>query len=58
MCDVRCVNAGTVSDLPISVASEVNDDHGDLEAAPTQRNGYWPLAVDEVRYIYFEADMY
>ncbi|KIM69911.1 carbohydrate-binding module family 50 protein [Scleroderma citrinum Foug A] len=36
-----------VSDLPISVASEVNDDHGDLEAAPTQRNGYRPLAVDE-----------
>jgi len=45
---VGCVNTGTVSDVPISVASEVNDDHGDLEAAPTQRNGYRPLAVDEV----------
>lgn len=41
-----------MSDLPIAVASEVDNDHGDLEAAPTQRNGYRPLAVDEVCHLY------
>ncbi|KAF9225218.1 carbohydrate-binding module family 50 protein [Gyrodon lividus] len=37
----------TVSELPISISSEVDDDNDDLEAAPTRGSGYQPLAVDE-----------
>ncbi|KIJ12831.1 carbohydrate-binding module family 50 protein [Paxillus involutus ATCC 200175] len=36
-----------VSELPTSVAAEVDDDNDDLEAAPTRGSGYQPLAVDE-----------
>ncbi|KAI6154139.1 carbohydrate-binding module family 50 protein [Pisolithus tinctorius] len=36
-----------VSELPVAVAPQVDDDHDDLEAAPTQRNGYRQLAIDE-----------
>ncbi|KAI6015623.1 carbohydrate-binding module family 50 protein [Pisolithus marmoratus] len=38
-----------VSALPVTIAPQ-EDDHDDLEAAPTQRNGYQQLAMDEVRF--------
>jgi hypothetical protein len=38
-----------VHDVPAGILDEGNEGDDDLEAAPTRRDGYQPLATDNVR---------